>query len=56
MDERKYNIAGLIGFMGSGAIFVAAGIRAGDPLTIVGSLMWIAACVVWIVPLLARRK
>jgi len=50
MDERKFNIAGLLGFMASGAIFIVVGIRAADLLTIVGSAIWIAACIVWIIP------
>jgi len=56
MDERKFNIAGLLGFMASGAIFVVAGIRAGDLLTIIGSVVWIGACIVWIVPLVRPRR
>lgn len=56
MDERKFNIGGLIGFAISGAMFMVAGLRAGDTLTAVASFIWLASCVVWLVPLLVRRK
>jgi hypothetical protein len=56
MDERKFNIAGLIGFMVSGAMFLAVGLRSGDTLTAIASFVWLGSCVVWILPLLARRK
>ena len=42
MNERKFNIAGLIGFAISGAMFMVAGLRAGDHLTAVASLVWLA--------------
>ncbi|MEX1109956.1 MAG: hypothetical protein WEC00_13680 [Dongiaceae bacterium] len=56
MDERKFNIVGLLGFAVSGMCFAAVGLRAADPLTVVGSFIWVAACIVWLVPLLSRPK
>ena len=52
VDERHYQFIGLIGFIIAGLFFVAVGIRLGDTLTIIGSLVWIAACVVWLIPAL----
>jgi hypothetical protein len=52
MDERKFNIAGLLGFAASGMCFAAVGLRTDDPLTVLGSAIWIGACIVWLVPLL----
>lgn len=52
MDERFYQLVGLVGFIIAGLFFVAVGVRLGDALTIVGSLVWIAACVVWLIPAL----
>ncbi len=52
MDERHYQLVGLIGFIIAGLFFVAVGIRLGDALTIIGSVVWIAACVVWLIPAL----
>ena len=56
MDERKFNIAGLVGFTVSGALFLAVGLRSGDTLTAIGSAIWLGSCIVWLLPLLARRK
>ena len=56
MDERKFNIAGLIGFAASGICFAAVGLQADDLLTVLGSTIWIAACIVWLVPLVFRSR
>jgi len=56
MDERHYQLVGLIGFIIAGLLFVAVGIRLGDSLTIIGSAVWIAACVVWLIPVLRPKK
>jgi membrane protein DedA with SNARE-associated domain len=56
MDERKFNIAGLIGFAISGAMFMVAGLRAGDTLAAIASLVWMASSVVSLIPLLKRRR
>jgi uncharacterized membrane protein YhhN len=56
MDERKFHIAGLIGFMVSGALFLAVGLRSGDALTALGSAIWLCSCIVWLLPLIVRRK
>ena len=55
LDDRKYQIVGLGGFMASGTIFTAIGIRTDDMLTTAGSLLWIASCIVWLIPLLRNR-
>jgi hypothetical protein len=52
VDERFCQLVGLIGFIIAGLFFVAVGIRLGDALTIIGSGVWIAACVVWLIPVL----
>ncbi len=52
MDERHYQLVGLIGFIIAGLFFIAVGIRLGDTLTIIGSVVWIASCVVWLIPAL----
>ena len=52
MDERHYQLVGLVGFIIAGLFFVAVGIRLDDALTIIGSVVWIAACVVWLIPVL----
>lgn len=52
MSERTSQLVGLVGFIVAGVIFVAVGVRSDDVLTIVGSAVWIGACLVWMAPLL----
>jgi len=56
MHDRHYQIAGLVGFILAGFIFVAAGINFGDPLTIAGSVVWIVSCLIWLIPFLKSRS
>jgi hypothetical protein len=54
-SDDRYQAVGLAGFVLSGVIFLIAGIRAGDALTIAGSLAWTLSCVVWAIPSFRRR-
>ena len=56
MGERRFSIVGLIGFAISGALFLLTGLRSGDMLTVVASFIWLASCIVWLIPLLRRGK
>ena len=56
MDERRYQIIGLLGFIVAGLIFIAAGINFGDTLTILGSVTWVLSCIVWMIPLLKSKN
>ncbi len=56
MDEKHYQIIGLLGFIVAGFIFIAAGIKSGDMLTILGSTVWILSCLVWMIPLLKPKQ
>ena len=56
MDERRYQIVGLLGFIVAGLIFIAAGINFGDTPTILGSVIWVLSCMVWMIPLLKSKK
>ena len=51
-----YELAGVIGFIISGLISVAAGMQNGDYLTTIGSIIWTIACVIWMIPILSRRN
>ncbi|MGR3343078.1 MAG: hypothetical protein ACU0DI_07625 [Paracoccaceae bacterium] len=55
MDEKRYQFIGLVGFIIAGFVFVAVGMISGDPLTIIGSVIWICSCLVWIFPLLMSK-
>lgn len=55
MTDDHYQLAGLIGFIIAGLIFVAVGVRFGDGLTIAGSVVWIISCLIWMVPVLRKK-
>jgi membrane protein DedA with SNARE-associated domain len=55
MDDDKYQLIGLIGFIIAGFIFIAVGVKSGDWLTISGSVVWILSCLVWMVPILRSK-
>jgi predicted membrane channel-forming protein YqfA (hemolysin III family) len=53
--SRRDAILHLIGwllFLSCAALFLVSGIRSGDALVLVGSLIFLAACLVFIVPLI----
>lgn len=56
MNENKYQMIGLIGFILAGLVFIVAGLKSGDVLTIAGSIIWTASCVIWMIPLLKSNK
>ena len=51
-----FELAGLICFIISGIFFIVAGIRSGDYLSTIGSIIWTFACVLWLIPMLSRRN
>ena len=52
MNVERYQLLGLAGFILSGIIFLLSGILNRDFLTFAGSLVWIIACIIWLIPLL----
>ena len=56
MDDNRCQLIGLLGFIIAGFIFIAAGIKFGDPLTISGSVVWILSCLVWLIPVIRPKK
>ena len=54
MDDSKYQLIGLCGFVASGGFYIAVAFKSGDTLSLIGSALWIASCVVWAIPLLKR--
>ncbi len=55
MQERHYQIIGLIGFIIAGFIFIAVGVRSDDILTVIGSVVWTLACMIWMIPLFRSK-
>ena len=48
--DWRLELVGLIGFCISGTIFIFSGLKNGDILTVLGSLVWILSCVIWMIP------
>lgn len=58
MSERRktqYELTGWIVFVASALCYIAASIPTGDPLSIAGGVLFFAACILFIVPMLRRR-
>ena len=55
MSDKTCQTLGLIGFIIAGILFIIIGIRDGDILVILASIVWNAACLIWLWPLLRRR-
>ncbi len=56
MKDDNFQIIGLVGFILAGLIFVVVGLRAGDTLTVLGSIIWTASCMIWMIPIIRSRK
>jgi energy-coupling factor transporter transmembrane protein EcfT len=51
-ENSKYwqlELFALVGFCISGIVFILSGIKNKDFLTILGSAVWIASCLVWMI-------
>ncbi len=56
MEGRGYQIAGLVGFIIAGLIFIVVGVRADDFLTVTGSVVWTISCIIWMIPLIKTMR
>ncbi len=59
MDQRKeqrINLAGWWLFVVSALFFIAASLRAGDTLGLLGSLFFLVACFVFLLPYALRAR
>jgi hypothetical protein len=56
MEERHYQIIGLRGFIIAGLVFIALSINLGDTLAIIGSVIWVMFCLIWMIPFLKPKK
>ena len=54
--ELKFQLWGWALFILSAGFFVAASIRAGDILSLLGSLFFLFACFLFLIPLVIRRE
>ena len=53
--EKRYHVAGWILFVICAVFFIASGIKNKDTLTFAGSIVFLIACVVFLIPLLRRK-
>lgn len=54
--ERKLHVLGWALFIVCALFFLASGIRNNDHLTLIGSLVFLIACIVFLVPLIGGKK
>ncbi len=54
MNERLYHIVGWLLFVCSALGFIASSVRTGDMAGLIGSVLFLAGCVAFLIPL--RRK
>jgi hypothetical protein len=52
----KTEIVGLGGFTLSGLLFIAAALRNGDVLSLLGSVVWVVSCTGWILAILKAPR
>jgi uncharacterized membrane protein YhhN len=53
--EKRYHVAGWILFLICAVLFIASGIKNKDTLTLAGSIVFLIACVVFLIPLLHKK-
>ena len=54
--ERRFNLWGWLLFVVCAGCFIASSVRSGDTLMLAASVIFLLGCVVFIVPLVSRRK
>ncbi|NEZ54474.1 hypothetical protein DXZ20_01950 [Leptolyngbyaceae cyanobacterium CCMR0081] len=54
--ELKFQLWGWALFILSASFFMAASIRVGDVLSLLGSLFFLFACILFVIPLVIMRK
>jgi len=54
--ERKFHLWGWILFLVCAGFFIASSIASGSTLGLIGSIIFLAGCVVFIIPLVVKGK
>ena len=55
-QEEKYHLAGWILFVICSIFFIASSLKNHDTLTFIGGLLFLVACVVFLIPLVKTNK
>ncbi len=53
-QENRYHLAGWILFVLCAIFFIAASVKNRDPLTLIGSVIFLISCIVFIIPLVRK--
>ncbi|MFH1662814.1 MAG: hypothetical protein ABH934_02725 [Chloroflexota bacterium] len=54
--ERQFNLWGWLLFLVCAAFFIASAVTSGDVLYLTGSIIFLLACLLFLVPLLKKQK
>jgi len=54
--ERKFHLYGWILFLVCAAFFIASSVAAHNTLNLVGSIIFLVACIVFLIPLVTNGK
>lgn len=49
-NDWKYELSALTGFSLSGVFFIISSLKNGDSLSLIGSVVWVVACLFWMLP------
>jgi predicted membrane channel-forming protein YqfA (hemolysin III family) len=55
-QDLKYSLFGWILFIVCAIFFIASSLKNGDTLTFIGSLIFLIACIVFLIPLIKTTK
>lgn len=56
MSERSLHLGGWVLFIVSALFFIAAGLRAGDAVGVLGGVFFLVGCIAFLVPMLRQRQ
>ncbi|MBI9084909.1 MAG: hypothetical protein JEZ11_15050 [Desulfobacterales bacterium] len=54
--DRPYHITGWILFISCAVCYIVANIRSGDWLSLTGSVIFLLACVMFVIPLIGKNR
>ncbi|MGD9142883.1 MAG: cytochrome oxidase subunit III [Dehalococcoidia bacterium] len=54
--EKRFSLAGWLLFMVCAGFFIASAVKSGDTWYLIGSLIFLGACVIFIIPLITGRS
>jgi len=54
--ERRFNLWGWLLFVVCAGFFIASSLRSGDKIALAASVIFLFGCLVFIVPLVSRRR